>query len=325
MFNKKSLILMLLAGSMAYSQTKLAQTGFQFLSVGPDARAAGMGSAMTTMDWGSGALYFNPAGMATLSSSFELAVSQNSWLADITHNALSLAISPFGGNLGVFGITLLAVNYGEIEGTMVWPNEAGYIETGIQEPTALAAGIGYARVVSDRFSVGGQVKYVNQHLGSNIVPSGEELTYKKNLAAATAFDFGTLFKTGFKSLTFGMSVRNFSNEIVFESESFQLPLTFRLGLSMNLFDFLENSSGDQVLDLHIDAAHPRAFSEQMNIGLEYSPFSMLFLRGGYMVNYDEPGLTFGMGINFLGLAIDYAYWPVVNLGDVQRFTLRFGI
>lgn len=316
---------MLLAGSITYGQTKLAQTGFQFLSVGPDARAAGMGSAMTTMDWGSGALYFNPAGMAPLSSRFDLALSQNSWLAGITHNALSLAISPQGGNLGVFGITIMAVNYGEIEGTLVWPNEAGYIETGIQKPTALAAGIGYARAVSDRFSVGGQVKYAYQHLGDNIIPSGEELTYKRNLAAATAFDFGTLFKTGFKSLAFGMSVRNFSNEIRFESESFQLPLTFRLGLSMNLFDLLENSSGDQVLDLHIDAAHPRAYSEQMNIGLEYSPFSALSLRGGYLVNYKERGLTFGMGINLLGLAVDYAYWPVVYLGDVQRFTLRFGL
>ena len=316
---------MLLAGTMTYSQTKLAQTGFQFLSVGPDARAAGMGSAMTTMGWGSGALYFNPAGMATMSSSFDLALSQNTWIADITHNALSLAISPLGGNLGVFGITIMAVDYGEIEGTMVWPNEAGYIETGIQEPTALAAGFGYARAISDRFSVGGQVKYVNQHLGNSIIPSGEELTSKKNLAAATAFDFGTIFRTGFKSLAFGMSVRNFSNEIIFESESFQLPLTFRLGLSINLFDFFESGTGDQVLDLHIDAAHPRAFSEQMNIGLEYSPVSVLFLRGGYVGNYDGRSLAYGLGINFLGLAFDYAYWPVDYLGDVQRFTLRFGI
>ncbi|MCK4578870.1 MAG: PorV/PorQ family protein, partial [Candidatus Marinimicrobia bacterium] len=205
------LIILLLISSFGLAEEKLGQTGFQFLSVSPDARAAGMGGAMTTADWGSGALFFNPAGMANMDKRFDFAVSRNRWIADINHDAFSIAIKPPFASIGVFGISVQAVDYGTIEGTMVWANEIGYIETGLQEPTALAVGFGYARAISDRFSVGGQIKVASQYLGNNTLPAGDELVSTKNLAAATAYDFGTIFRTGFRSLTFGMSIRNFSN------------------------------------------------------------------------------------------------------------------
>ena len=43
---------------------KLAQTGFQFLSVSSDARLAA--DAMTTLKNGSASLFFNPAGLSKL-------------------------------------------------------------------------------------------------------------------------------------------------------------------------------------------------------------------------------------------------------------------
>jgi len=45
---------------------KLAQAGFEFLSVVSDARAAAMADAMTSLQIGSSALFFNPAGMANI-------------------------------------------------------------------------------------------------------------------------------------------------------------------------------------------------------------------------------------------------------------------
>ena len=72
--------------------TKLAQTGFQFLSVTSDARAGGMGEAMTTFHTNSSALFFNPAGMARQKNPIDLSLSQNQWIADINHNALSVSL-----------------------------------------------------------------------------------------------------------------------------------------------------------------------------------------------------------------------------------------
>ena len=306
-----------------YPQAKLAQTGFQFLSVGADARAMAMGGAMTTTDWGSGALFFNPAGMAQMPVAFDLAASQNRWIADIQHNAFSMAVNPASGILGVFGVSLFSVDYGEIEGTVVRDNELGYIETGTFSPSAIALGVGYARAISDRFSVGGHIKYVGQQLGKSVIPEGDSLLVEKNLSFATAVDFGTIFKTGFRSVTFGMSVRNFSNEIKFEQESFQLPLIFRIGISANVFDLFGLQSRSQSMHLYVDASHPRAFGEQVNVGMEYSLFDALFVRGGYWGNYDERGLTYGFGVRLLGLDFDYAFTPFGVFGDVQQFTIRF--
>ena len=213
--------------SRSFAEEKLAQTGFQFLSVATDARAGAMGDAMTSLELGSASLYFNPAGLARMDGHFELLANQNRWIADITYNSFALSYNPAGGRYGVFGLSFVSVDYGEVEGTMVWANEQGYIDTEIMNPTAFSAGLGYAKSLTDKFSVGGQIKYAGQQLGKSMTTLGEDsLIVKKNLAFATAVDFGTLYRTGFKSLVFGMSVRNFSNEIKFEKEAFQLPLAF---------------------------------------------------------------------------------------------------
>ena len=115
----------------------------------------------------------------------------------------------------------------------------GFIDTEIIKPSSLALGVGYAKALSDKFSVGGQIKSAYQYLGKSIIPDSDTTqALVKNTADAIAFDFGTIYHTGWKSFTFGMSVRNFSQEIKFQTEGFQLPLLFTIGVSMKLFDLL---------------------------------------------------------------------------------------
>ena len=137
-----------------------------------------------------------------------------------------------------------------------------------------------------------------------------------------AFDFGTQFKTGFKSLVFGMSVRNFSKEIKYVEEGFQLPLVFNLGISMNLMDFMEEvaSLSGQSFYLSIDASHYRSHSEQVKVGLDYRIQDVLSLRSGYISNNDESGISFGIGVSYSGASFDYAYTPFGLFGTVQRMT-----
>ncbi|MBL7074835.1 PorV/PorQ family protein [candidate division KSB1 bacterium] len=308
--------------SNGYSQKKLAQTGFQFLSIGQDARASAMGEAFTTVEGVSSALFHNPAGMARLSSFVDVAASQNNWIADIKHNSLSIALNPLQGRYGVFGISAMWVDYGEIQGTMVWENVDGYIDTEVFEPKAIAVGIGYAKYLTDRFAVGGQIKEVAQSLGKSVIP---EEGAKKNIASALAFDFGTIYRTGFKSLSFGMSVRNFSEELKFEKEGFQLPLTFKIGVSMDVFDFYMKMPEGHSLLMVMDAVHPRSYPEYINWGAEYLFMDMFALRAGYVSNQDEYGLTYGFGMQKFGLAINYAYTSFGVFDPVQRFTIRFSI
>lgn len=323
----------------AQENRKLAQTGFQFLSVVSDARAAALAEAMTSLQIGSGALFFNPAGMAEMTGFIDGTASINKWIADIKHNAFSLAIRPAEGNYGVFGLSVQTVDYGEFYGTIVNNTDKGYEDTGTFELNAIALGVGYARQLTDRFSIGGQVRWVQQDLGGssiavNVRPDPTDSTGVRRIADTSrvdnklsplVFDFGTQFRTGIKSLVFGMSVRNFSKEVKYAEEGFQAPLVFNLGISMNVMDLVNAGSLDQSLRVSIDATHFRDHPEQIKIGLDYQFMKTFSLRGGYVANNDEDGFSFGAGVSRVGFAFDYAYTPFGVFDKVQRLTARFSL
>lgn len=259
--NRNYIIMFLLCcmvsiNSFSQENVKLAQSGFKFLNVVSDARAAAMADAMTSLQVGSSALFFNPAGMSAMEHSIDISVSNNAWIADITHYTFSLAVRPLQGNYGVLGISLQSVNYGDFYGTRV--NNAvvqGYDDTGIFTLSALALGVGYAKQLTDRFSVGVHARWVHQALGESMIASNihankadtlhggysADTSFINNRLSPFVFDFGTQFKTGFKSLVFGMSVRNFSGEVKYAQEGFQAPLTFTLGISMDIMDLIEKT------------------------------------------------------------------------------------
>jgi hypothetical protein len=335
--NKKivSILVVLLVGclmcTIGYAQNqKLAQTGFQFLSVVSDARAAAMADAMTSLQSNSSAMFFNPAGMATMDNLLDVTASSNQWIADIKHYTFSLAVSPAKGDYGVFGFSVQSVDYGEFYGTRVnKASDLGYEDIGIFKLNALALGVGYAKQLTDQFSVGGQVRWVRQDLGESMIPvinTGVDTTETSvsNKLTPLVFDFGTQFRTGIKSLVFGMSVRNFSAEMKYAEEGFQTPLVFNLGISMNLMDLVGEVGLDQSLYMSIDASHYRDHPEQIKIGLEYKILKAFALRGGYQsVNDLGNGMSFGLGISQFGFAFDYSYTPFGVFNNVQRMTARF--
>jgi len=316
------LIASCLITSYGYSQKKLAQTGFQFLSVGTDARASAMGEAFTTVEGISSTLFYNPAGLSSMTSFIDLSANHTKWIAEIKHYAFSLAINPQQGRYGVFGISVMAVDYGDMQGTMVWGNSQGYVDTEVFSPSALAVGIGYGMALTDRFSVGGQIKYVTQSLGKSVIP---EEGVSKNVSGAMAFDFGTIYKTGFRSLNFGMSIRNFSEELTYEKEGFQLPLTFTIGLSVDPLDFLYEDHQNHTLLVVVDAVHPRSFPEYFNLGTEYVFMKMFALRMGYISGHEEYGMTMGFGLKSFGLAANYSYTPFGVFDGVHRYTVSFSM
>jgi len=322
--------------SIAQEHQKIAQTGCQFLSVITDARAAAMGGAVTTLDMGSASLFFNPAGIADMRKLTDISASYNDWITDIQHNAFSLAINPLHGRFGVLGFTVQTVDYGgNFYGTIEDRTGASdYINTGELSPSAMAFGIGYAKALSDRFSVGAQVRWINQDFGTFTVPvtvvvsedssshSTEQISYNKR---PVAYDFGTIFKTGYKSLAFGMSVRNFSKEMKYIEEGFQLPLVFTLGIHIDLMDFVEMAGPRQSAIFSINASHFRSHAEQFIAAIDYTLMNAISLRMGYVNGNDEDGINYGVGFSLIGLSIDYAYTPFGVFDSVQRFSVRLSL
>lgn len=343
-------IVVIVTGSLVWScvlaqeNQKLAQTSFQFLSVVSDARAAAMADAMTSLQIGSSALFFNPAGMSRMENFFDISASNSDWIAEIKHYTLSMAINPAKGKYGVVGFSLQYVDYGDFIGTRVSQdplNLKGYDDVGIFKLYALAVGVGYAKEITDRFSIGGQIRWARQDLGESMIPNAvpqkpildtaghptgayvDSSRNATNRLTPLVFDFGTQFRTGIKSLVFGMSIRNFSKEMQYVYEGFQLPLVFTLGISMDLMDLIGEVPMKQSLYMSIDVSHYRDHPEQLKVGLEYRVLNTISARIGYATNSDESGMSYGVGFSKYGFTFDYACTPFGVFNNVQRMTVRF--
>lgn len=323
----------------ARSQQKLAQTGFNFLLVGTDARATAMGEAFTTVEGSPMSLFYNPAGLGGMRDFISLSTNQLSWIADIKYLSGGIAVAPFDGRYGVIGISLMNVNYGEFKFTRVAATEQGYEDlVGYPKPSAYMVGIGYAKELSTQFVVGGQVKYAYQSLGESAVPiyntyvnAGGQVVRDTNIVqkaydvGVLAFDFGTIYRTGWKGLAFGMTINNFSKEVRYVRENFQLPLQFTFGISMDVLELVPGGMEGHSLTVAIDAVHPRSYPELLRIGGEYVFYDAVFLRAGYVTHHQEYGSTFGIGVRQFGLAIDYSYMPHDVFSDFQRFSVSFSL
>ena len=311
---------------------KLAQTGMKFLAVGQSARQSGLADAFSAVEGQAASMFYNPAGLARLDGLADVCGGQTQWIGDIRHLYAGVALSPWNGDWGVIGIQAQYVDYGEIQQSIRVNSTdgPGYMDLGTFRPFAYMYGLTYARALSNKFSIGGSVKMVTQDLGTSVIEVDSAYNPSKKVKTSlvvVAFDFGILYKTGFKSLNFGMTVRNFARQVSYVKDPFQLPLLFRIGLSMNVFDLAGVDPADQSLLIAVDAEHPRDYPEQVRVGIEYTFARTISFRAGYVGPADEQSFSYGVGLQqrFMdaGFSIDYSYTPFGVFTSVHRWSLGF--
>lgn len=303
---------------------KFGQTGFKFLDVGISARAEAMSGAFTMTGNDANAMFYNPAGLSRMESQLQVVTHRVQWIADIMLNVAGVAYN--FENIGVFGASFGMVDYGELIGTVIAPTEQGYRETGNLDVGSYFVGLAYSRQLTDKFFIGGQIKYAHENLGQADLSAYENPEQiADNKLGAMAYDFGTMYCTGIKSLRLGMSIRNFSQEVKYIDTGFQLPLTFKIGAAMDILDAFYGAHEDHSLNIAFDASHPRDFSERINFGAEYWYKDMVALRGGYSFNHDVSNLSGGIGIEQdiggVRILIDYSFTNNEYFDGVNRFSL----
>lgn len=338
----RTLILTLLFASVALSppevrsqvqdagdKQKLAQTAFKFLSLSVHPRAAALGDAVNTLRMGAPSMFYNPAGMTGLNDFGHFAAGNMQWIADINYNQASISLRPKDGKFGTFGVLARFVDYGEVEGTIRADNEQGFIETGAVNPGAFSIGIGYANALTDRVSVGGTVKFVQEDLGDSVVDASGAT--KSNTFSTAAFDFGVIYDSGFRGVTFAMSARNFSPAVDFEQNTFDLPLEISADISADLVRLVNPQSPlneNHSFRLTAGGMTPRDFNEQVRVGGEYAFMDSFFLRGGYSSPFGNTtqGMSLGAGVQLplgdnLEIGADYAYQQQDNFDGVNRVAI----
>lgn len=336
---KKTLVLFLIVllafPVFAQKVTKVGTTAAGFLNIDVGARAVGMGSAYVTQSDDVTGMYWNPAGLARMRGAQAL-FSHTGWLADIAFNYAAVAV-PLPG-LGTIGASATFLTMDDMERTTIsQPMGTGEMFSAGSYCFALS----YARSLTDRFSIGGNFKYISEKI-------------YHSTASGIAFDIGTLFETQFNGLLIGMSITNYgtkmrmggrdmliqsdidplisgNNENInahLQTDAFDLPLMFRVGVGMDVL----KGAGNSNLIIAVDALHPNDDVEYLNVGAEYTFNRMFSLRGGYKSLFardSEEGLSVGGGIRysiagFTELQIDYAYQDFGILKNVQKFTLALG-
>ena len=178
---------------------------------------------------------------------------------------------------------------------------------------------------------GGSARLAHQDLGSTDIIDDftGNIEETDNALSNIVFDVGTLYFPGFHDLRFGASVRNFSNQNDYFDQRFELPLMLDFGMAMDVLALFDApGTRNSRLTVALDWVHPRDYSERLHAGFEYGFMDMVFLRGGYKFNYDEEGLTGGLGVRFetggYGVRADYAYGAFGEFfGSVHR--LVFGV
>lgn len=110
-----------------------------------------------------------------------------------------------------------------------------------------------------------------------------------------------------------------------QTDRYDIPLMFRVGVSMDVLKGAANSN----LIFAVDALHPSDDVESINIGGQYTYNKMFSLRAGYNSmfagNDSEIGLCFGAGLNYsllnqADLIFDFAFLDFGILGSIQKFT-----
>ena len=308
---------------------KSGQSTMNFLQVGLVPQAVALGDAYSSVGTGVRAMYYNPAGLAEMSTSYEIFVSNLNWIADIKYISGGLAWNK--SNYGAIGVNFLTVDYGTINGTQVLSvdevatNPKGYRDTGpVDNVGAYAIGLMYSKKISNLFSVGVGMRYAVHQLGQMEMNGAT----KNNEMSKLVFDMGVKYYTPIESLRLGMTFRNFSNSVKYEEISTQLPFTFAVGAAMDLVtavlpEFKENHS----LLATVEFTHPNNHTERVHMGMEYTIMKALALRAGYITNHEVNGLSLGIGLNAnikdTSTQISYTYSSTEIFDDVNRFSLMF--
>ncbi len=340
-------------------QGNIINTAVPFLNFTPDARSGALGDAGVAQTPDANAIYWNPSKLVFSQQDAGVSLSYTPWLRGITDDMYYAYVSGYkkSGKNQVFGASLLFFNLGSIEFTTNQGVSAGTFNS--QE---YAVNLSYSRLISQNFSIGVNMKYLNSNLasGSNAIKPGSTVAadisaYYQNQVRDDATGKGL-------GWAFGGMISNIGGTLNYGSpQRYSIPTNFKLGGRVtyfgdqyNKFNFLldvnkllvPTPNGTNAGKTGIDgifgsfSGQPGGFSELLreftiSTGVEYWYNDQFAARVGYFGEANDKGgrkyATAGLGFRLPGvIAVDFSYvFPTAGkvspLSNVYRVSLLFDI
>lgn len=329
------MLALLMAVSALFAQDKVGTTAADFLNIPIGGKAASMGGAFTAVADDATALFWNPGAISRTGRS-DVYTSITNYFVDAQHTwfGAQYMITPSDA----IGVSLNSLHYGDWEKVTTVENPEGTGE--YWQASDLAMALSYARNMTDRFSIGGSVKYIQQQI------------YNET-ASTVALDLGLLFITQFSGLQIGASIRNFggslemrgrdllvqvdldeesqgNNENIvsyLKTDIWAIPLSYVIGASLPVID-----RGFTRLILSGDVMRPTNDAQTLNLGADLRIADIVSIRAGYQALFKEErenGLTLGVGIDLkvsgMAIVFDYGFQYFGKLGmlNTTSFALTF--
>ncbi|MCX7930286.1 MAG: PorV/PorQ family protein [Chlorobi bacterium] len=326
-------------GSSAGEFRKVGAAGAQFLKIAAGARANGMAGAFSAIANDPTAIFYNNAGIVDISG-YMGHFTYTQWFGGYSHNFLA-GVVPISDKYRA-GLSVTSFTSGPIPFTTV--QEENRLNT-TYSITDVAIGATVAGQLTEQFSVGVTLKYVQNGIGGMS-------------ASGVLADVGTMYR--FRGVRLGFSISNLGPQLQYSGADlnfrtdllrelqyqqidasflvnpYNAPISLRAGL---VADMMSEVFGmyDSDPNLGIDKSREHRWlmalefetlsdvPEQLAIGTEYTWNDLVSLRAGYRFNQSIFGLSTGVGIRYIGSGfegtLDYALQPTSAFGIINRFSL----
>jgi hypothetical protein len=297
--------------------------GFRGMLLLTGARSAGLGGAGGALQQDVSILALNPASVASLEQPTATLIATD-YVLDIlpVRGAMSYPTTH-----GVWSAMISGISYGDFDRT-----DALAADDGAFDAEDFAIHGGYARTLPAGITVGATVGYVRSTIDAY---SASAIVF--NAGAQILVENGAT-GLGLSATNMGTALGSFlGGDVGLKDE---VPTEIRIGA------FHRPQHFPAPLLLVADITIPRDDEATLSIGAEVRPIDMLALRAGYesLVRYvssteegvknglqfddrhtssfGEPGLRFGMSLDWRQYGLDYAYAPIGPFGSLHHVAAR---
>ncbi len=279
--------------SFAGNKDRTGQSGAPELLINPWARSTGLFGMNTASVEGMEAMKLNIAGLAQ-DSTTEIGFSYGNYLSGTGIGISNLALAQKLGEVGVIGINVMSMSFGDITATDYF-NPEGY---GTYHPQFLNIQLGYAKQFSTHINAGVSATFVSEQV-SNISATGA--SFDGGIQYVTGkrdnFHFGIVLHNIGTNMRFSgtgfainadqpQSTPTFAVTAAYPSDKFEMPTNLNIGVGYDLFlDENHLSSKDampkQRLSLYGNFTSNSFNNDYLGVGAEYGYKNMFMLRAAY--------------------------------------------
>ncbi|MFI5252787.1 MAG: type IX secretion system protein PorQ [Bacteroidota bacterium] len=313
MFFKNAVLLAMMLVLLAAAGFAADNYTFNFLRNDVSARASALGGSFITMSNDPNLIFYNPAGLGTLSGR-KASFGYFKNLLDINSGHASYATEIQG--LGFIGAGVTYTNYGSFQET-----DATGQQTGTFGANEAAFSMGYGNKLQENLFYGAAAKFIY----SNI--AGYSST-------GAAIDLGVHYVALPGRIILGASVANLGTQFnPYISTRENLPLDVKVGMRL----MPEHLPAILLFEIHkINDAQDKFVSHlnAFTIGMEYSASENFCLRFGYNNQQRQDykilsgsglaGISLGAGLMAQPYTFDYSFNSMGSIGALHRVTVGIG-